>query len=129
MATFVDAACRRRYCRRLGAIEGFVVVRWSAVVAVSLCLAACSGDAAGRKVIVDACLRNGQQPGVCACLASESEKRLDKPMFQLVVLGAQGNASETDRIMATLTPQASQKFAATTDAIKKTCKLEGEPIR
>jgi hypothetical protein len=101
------------------------MVRWSPVVAAllaaGLVAGGCSVDDTGQKAIVDACLKSGQQGDVCSCLAKESERRLDKPMYQLVVLGAQGNESETDRIMATLTPAAAQKFAGTTQSIAKTC--------
>ena len=55
------------------------------------------------------------------CLANESEKRLDKTMFGIVVLGASGNETETDRIMGTLSPAAVQRFANATQAIARTC--------
>jgi hypothetical protein len=101
------------------------MVRWSpvtgALLAAGLLAGACSADDSGGKAIVDACLKSGQQEAVCSCLAKESAKRLDKPMYQVVVLGAQGNESETDRIMATLTPAAAQKFVSTTQVIAKTC--------
>ena len=71
--------------------------------------------------ITAACLKSGQPDGVCSCLAKESARRLDKPMYDLVVLGAQGNEAETDRIMATLPPAAAQKFVNTAQAIAKTC--------
>lgn len=97
------------------------MVRWSPIVAALLAVAACSGDESGRRAIVDACLKGGQPEGVCLCLSREAERRLDKPMFDVVVLGAQGNETETDRIMATLTPAAAQKFSSTTQAIARTC--------
>jgi hypothetical protein len=101
------------------------MVRWSPVVAALLAagfiVGACSDDDSGRKAIVDACLKGGQQEGVCTCLARESARRLDKPMYEVVVLGAQGSEAETDRIMATLTPAAAQKFVNTTQAIARTC--------
>jgi hypothetical protein len=101
------------------------MVRWSPVVAAllaaGLVAGGCSVDDTGRKAIVDACLKSGQSDGVCSCLAKESERRLDKPMYQVVVLGAQGNEAETDRLMATLTPAAAQKFINTTQVIAKTC--------
>ncbi len=101
------------------------MVRWSpivaAVLAVGLMSGACSVDDTGRKAIIDACLKGGQPDDVCTCLAKESARRLDKPMYEVVVLGAQGNEIETDRIMATLTPAAAQKFASTTQSIARTC--------
>jgi hypothetical protein len=101
------------------------MVRWSPVVAAllvaGLVAGACSADDSGRKAIIDACLKGGQPDGVCSCLAKESARRLDKPMYEVVVLGAQGNEAETDRIMATLTPAAAQKFISTTQSIARTC--------
>jgi hypothetical protein len=101
------------------------MVRWSPVVAALLVAGlaggGCSVDDTGRKAIIDACLKSGQQDAVCSCLAKESTRRLDKPMYEMVVLGAQGNEAETDRLMATLTPAAAQKFASTTQSIAKTC--------
>jgi hypothetical protein len=101
------------------------MVRWSPVVAAllaaGLVAGGCSADDSGRKAIVDACLKGGQPDGVCTCLARESARRLDKPMYEIVALGAQGNEVETDRLMATLTPAAAQKFVATTQSIAKTC--------
>ena len=101
------------------------MVRWSPLVAALLVAGliggACGADDTGRKAIVDACLKGGQPDGVCTCLAKESAQRLDKPMYEVVVLGAQGNEAETDRIMATLTPAAAQKFVSTAQSIARAC--------
>lgn len=96
-------------------------MRWALVAAVLLMASACGRDDAGRRTIIDACLKGGQQDQVCTCLANESEKRLDKTMFGLVVLGAAGNETETDRIMATLSPAAVQRFSNATQTIARTC--------
>lgn len=108
-------------------------VRRSAVIAagsiaglVAVGLAACS-DGSGRKVIIDACLRSAQASGVCSCLAGESEKQLEKPMFNVVVLGAEGNSAEADRLLAAMTPAAQQKFTDTTKAIAHTCGAVDSP--
>src|SRR5579871_3602218 len=112
----------------LGQRRGTYQLRRSALIAAGSILAlglglgldACSGGQ-GHKVIIDACLRSGQASGVCSCLAGESEKQLEKPMFNLVVEGAEGNSSEADRLLAGMTPAAQQKFADTTRSIARTC--------
>jgi hypothetical protein len=44
----------------------------------------------------------GEKLEVCECFAEESSRRLENPMFELVVLGAQGRESEAEEVMKSL---------------------------
>jgi hypothetical protein len=67
-------------------------------------LPSCSPNAAGREAITNRCVAGGEKLEVCECFAEESSRRLEKPMFELVVLGAQGRESEAEEVMKSLGP-------------------------
>jgi hypothetical protein len=101
------------------------MARLTLMTLLALGLAACSQNEQGRKVIAEQCIAGGWTVEVCECLARESDARLDPPMFEAIVLGAQGNMAEADLAMQELDPQARGKFAVVVPQILKTCGAEG----
>lgn len=91
-----------------------------ALVAVAA-LAACSRNEPGRKLITERCLSTGETTEVCECLARESDAKLDQPLFDLVVLGARGEAEEAELAMQELDNQMKIKFATLVPQIRKGC--------
>lgn len=93
----------------------------AALVAVTL--AGCSPNAQGIKVITEQCIADGQAVEVCECLGKASAEKLDKPMFDMVVLGAQGAEAEVAGRMEELAPELRTKFAAMTQNISRQCSV------
>ncbi|MFT3724491.1 MAG: hypothetical protein QM773_12970 [Hyphomonadaceae bacterium] len=91
-----------------------------ALVAVTA-LAACSRNEPGRKLITERCLSAGETTEVCECLARESDAKLDQPLFDLVVLGARGEAEEAELALQELDNQMKTKFATLVPQIRKGC--------
>ena len=54
----------------------------------ALGLAACSQNEVGKKVITEQCIAEGETVEVCECFAKTSNEKLDKELFDIVVLGA-----------------------------------------
>jgi hypothetical protein len=90
-----------------------------------LALAACSQNAPGRAAITDRCIAGGEAPEVCRCFAEESSRKLEGDMFQIVVLGAQGEETETDRLLKELPADRQQKFSLVMREIVQSCGAEG----
>lgn len=84
-------------------------------------LAACSRNEPGRKLITERCLSTGETAEVCDCLARESDAKLDQPLFDLVVLGARGEAEEAELAFQELDNQMKSKFATIVPQIRKGC--------
>lgn len=94
------------------------------VLAAALWLGACSGAASDRDVIAKTCVGDGGDGKVCDCLARASVRRLEAPALDAVVLGAQGQDSEADRLLAGLTPEQGTKFRAAMEGIVRECGAE-----
>jgi hypothetical protein len=88
-------------------------------------LAACSQNGPGRAAIVERCISGGEAQAVCQCLADQSSRKLDGAMFALVVLGAQGEEAETDRLMSEMSPDLQLKFSGTMREIIGMCGAQG----
>jgi hypothetical protein len=101
------------------------MARWMPAASVMVLLAACSQSEPGRTAIVDRCVAGGETPEICKCLADESSRQLDGDMFDLVVLGAQGEEMETDRRMKELAPERQARFAARMRQIIRGCGADG----
>ena len=86
-----------------------------------LVLAGCTPNAAGREAITNRCIASGEKLEVCQCFAQESSRRLDKPMFDLVVLGAQGRESEAEELTKTLGPDRQGLFSTIVRGIIRGC--------
>jgi hypothetical protein len=84
-------------------------------------LAACSANQQGIKVITEQCIADGEAIEVCECLGKASAEKLDKPMFDMVVLGAQGAEQEVAGRMEELAPELKTKFAVVTREITQQC--------
>lgn len=84
-------------------------------------LAGCSPNEQGIKVITEQCIAGGEPVEVCECLGKASSDKLDKPMFDMVVLGAQGAEAEVAGRMEDLAPELRTKFAVTTQEISRQC--------
>lgn len=91
---------------------------------VCLAAAACSGASSDRTVIAGSCARDGGVQSTCDCLARESVKRFEKPSLEAVVLGAQGQDAEADKIMASLTADESARFRMALVDIVAACKAD-----
>ncbi len=89
-------------------------------------LVACGQNDAGRAAIVQRCLDGGEAADVCQCLAYQSARKLDREMFDLVVLGAVGEEAETDLMVAEMSPERQTKFAAAIREITQTCRAAGD---
>jgi hypothetical protein len=84
-------------------------------------LPCCSPNAAGREAITNRCVAGGEKLEVCECFAEESSRRLEKPMFELVVLGAQGRESEAEEVMKSLGPDRQGLFSTIVRGIIRGC--------
>ena len=84
-------------------------------------LTACSRDGPGRAAIVDRCVAGGEAPEVCKCLADASSQKLDADMFELIVLGAQGEETKTDQRIGEMTPDQQAVFAELMRGIVRGC--------
>ena len=89
-----------------------------------LALAACSQNEQGRKTIEAQCIAGGGAEDVCACLAKTSAERLDKEIFDIVVLGAQGEDIETAERIAELPPALENEMSTVIPEIIKSCGAE-----
>ena len=101
------------------------MVRWTPALAALALLAACSQNEQGRAAINDRCVAGGESAEICTCLADQSSRKLDGDMFNLVVLGAQGEEAETDRLVKELTPERQARFTAMMQEITRGCGAEG----
>lgn len=102
------------------------MARWMPGAGVLVLLAAaCSQNEPGRTAIVDRCVAGGETPEICQCLADQSSRQLDGEMFELVVLGAQGEEKEADRRMTELTPERQARFTAEMQHIIRGCGADG----
>lgn len=90
-------------------------------------LAGCSPNEQGIKVITEQCIADGEAIEVCECLGKASAEKLDKPMFDMVVLGAQGAEAEVAGRMEELAPELRTKFAVMTQEISRQCGVGAAP--
>ena len=88
-------------------------------------LAACDQNASGKEAIPNRCIAGAEAPEICRCFAEESSRRLEGDLFQIVVLGAQGMETETDRLMKELPADRQADFSAAMRGIVQTCGAEG----
>jgi hypothetical protein len=101
------------------------MLRQATLVLVLLGLSACDQNASGREVIANRCIAGGEAPEICRCFADESSSRLEGDLFQIVVLGAQGMETETDRLMKELPADRQTDFSSSMREIVRTCGAEG----
>jgi len=92
---------------------------------VALGLAACSQNEVGKKVITEQCIAEGETVEVCECFAKTSDEKLDKELFDIIVLGAQGEDAETEKIVEELSPSQKAKLSAVTREVVTSCGAEG----
>jgi len=102
--------------RSSASLPGLAVLLLAAVA-----IAGCSQNEQGRKTIEAQCIAGGGAEDVCACLAKTSAERLDKELFDIVVLGAQGEDLETAERIAELPPELENKLSAVVPEIIKQC--------
>ena len=88
-------------------------------------LAACSQNEVGKKVITEQCIAEGETVEVCECFARTSDEKLDKELFDIIVLGAQGEDSETEKMIEELSSQQKAKLSAVAREVITTCGAEG----
>jgi len=88
-------------------------------------LAACSQNEVGKKVITEQCIAEGETVEVCECFAKASDEKLDKELFDIIVLGAQGEDSETEKMVEELTSAQKAKLSAVTREVVTSCGAEG----
>jgi hypothetical protein len=101
------------------------MARLPLITMVALALAGCSQNDVGRKVIAEQCIAEGETVEVCECFAKGSVEKLDKEMIDIVVLGAQGEDGETERLMQELSPSQKAHFTAAVREVISTCGGEG----
>lgn len=97
------------------------------VALAGIALAGCSPNEQGIKVITEQCIADGEAIEVCECLGKSSAAKLDKPMFDMVVLGAQGAEAEVAGRMEELAPELRTKFAVLTAEITQKCAVGMAP--
>jgi hypothetical protein len=100
------------------------MMRAFGILMMALALSACSGEGDSRRIIAETCVRDGGAEGMCDCLARQSVKELEKPALEAVVLGAQGQYGEADRMMAAFTPEDNAKFRTDMQGIVRTCEAD-----
>jgi hypothetical protein len=101
------------------------MLRQATLVLCLLGLSACDQNGAGREVIANRCVAGGEAPEICRCFADESSRRLEGDLFQIVVLGAQGMETETDRLMKELPADRQAAFSSSMREIVQACGAEG----
>ena len=101
------------------------MLRKAMFVLVFVGLSACDQNATGKEAIANRCIAGGEAPEICRCFADESSRRLEGDLFQIVVLGAQGMETETDRLMKELPADRQADFSAAMRGIVETCGAEG----
>ena len=101
------------------------MARLALLALVALGLAACSQNEVGKKVITEQCIAEGETVEVCECFAKTSDEKLDKELFDIIVLGAQGEDSETEKMIEELSNQQKAKLSAVTREVITTCGAEG----
>lgn len=84
-------------------------------------LAGCNPNEQGIKIITEQCIADGEPVEVCECLGRASAQKLDKPMFDMVVLGAQGAEQEVAGRMEELPPELKAKFSVLVTDISRQC--------
>lgn len=88
-------------------------------------LAGCSQNDVSRKVIAEQCIAEGETIEVCECFAKTSAEKLDKDLLDIVVLGAQGEDGETEKLMQELSPSQKAHFTAAVREVISSCGGEG----
>ena len=101
------------------------MARFTFIAIAGLALAACSQNEAGKKVITEQCIADGEAIEVCECIAKEADAKLEQGLFDIVVLGAQGSDLETARMISELDPQQQAKFTASVRQVLDGCSAEG----
>ncbi len=88
-------------------------------------VAGCSQNDVSRKVIAEQCIAEGETIEVCECFAKTSAERFEKDMLDIIVLGAQGEDGETEKLMQELSPSQKAHFTAAVREVITTCGGEG----
>ncbi len=101
------------------------MARLTLIAIAALVLAGCSQNEAGKKVITEQCIADGEAIEVCECIAKEADAKLDQDLFDIVVLGAQGADLDTARLVSELDPQQQSKFTVTVRQLLNSCGAEG----
>jgi len=101
------------------------MARWIIAGFAIAALSACSQDGPGRAAIVDRCVAGGETPEICRCLADSSSRKLDDEMFELVILGAQGEEQKTDERMKQMSPERQAQFTSAMQQIIHGCGAQG----
>ena len=101
------------------------MARLALIALVAFGLAACSQNEVGKKVITEQCIAEGETVEVCECFAKTSDEKLDKELFDIVVLGAQGEDGETEQMIEELSPPQKSRFTAIVREVLSTCGAEG----
>jgi hypothetical protein len=84
-------------------------------------LAACSQNGPGIASITDRCVAGGESPEVCKCLAEQSASKLDKEMFEVVVLGARGEQNASARLLRDIGPDRQNRFKTLVRDVASRC--------
>lgn len=91
------------------------------LAAPALAVAGCSPNETGKKIITEQCIASGEPVEVCECLAKASDQKLGQQLFDIVVLGAQGDEAETAARMEELPPELRTKFTVLVPEIRREC--------
>jgi len=101
------------------------MARLPLILMVALALAGCSQNDVSRKVIAEQCIAEGETVEVCECFAKTSAEKLEKEMLDIIVLGAQGEDGETEKLMQELSPSQKAHFTSAVREVISTCGAEG----
>jgi hypothetical protein len=86
----------------------------------ALALAGCGG---GKAAMVKSCVDDGTDRKTCDCIASELERKLDKDVFDAMVLGAQGRDEAAKAAMDKLPIEKQFSIATGAMSAAMTCGL------
>jgi hypothetical protein len=92
----------------------------------AVAMSACSPRDAGRKAILDRCLAGAGDENVCGCQAKAAADKLDQELFDLVVLGAQGEEAEAAARVEELSPELQSRFSVLIPEIRRECESAAE---
>src|SRR5690606_4170411 len=88
-------------------------------------VAGCSQNDVSRKVIAEQCIAEGGTIEVCEGFAKTSAETFQKDILDIIVLGAQGEGGETEKLMQELSPSQKAHFTAAVREVITTCGGEG----
>lgn len=92
--------------------------------AAALLASACTPD--GKGVLVQSCVKDGQDQKTCDCIATAMQKNMDPQLFQAAVLQAQGKNDEAEKVAKAVSADKAMESASKAMAPMLQCAMGGK---